>query len=119
MNAVIYGIRNCDTVRKARAWLDGHGVAHSFHDYKAAGIDASRLRSWCSALGWEILINRAGTTFRKLPESQKSGLDEARAVALMLAHHSLIRRPVLETGDGRLLVGFRADDYAEVFHTTD
>lgn len=119
MSVVVYGIRNCDTVRKARAWMDGHGVAHAFHDYRTAGIDAARLRSWCAALGWEVLINRAGTTFRKLPESQKTGLDEARAIALMQAHPSLIRRPVLESGDGRLLVGFRADDYAKVFGTAD
>jgi arsenate reductase len=119
MKPVVYGIRNCDTVRKARAWLDGHGVDHDFHDYKSAGVDPARLRAWCAAMGWEALINRSGTTFRKLPEPQKTGLDEGRAIALMQAHPSLIRRPVLEHGDGRLLVGFRADEYGAAFCNAD
>ena len=101
----MYGIRNCDTVKKARAWLDARGVAYAFHDYKASGIDAARLESWCAELGWEALLNRAGTTFRKLAESDRQQLDAARAKALMLAHPSLIKRPVLDLGSRRL-VGF-------------
>jgi len=107
---ILYGIRNCDTVRKARAWLDARGIAYDFHDYKAAGIDEPRLRSWAAELGWEKLLNRAGTTFRKLPESAKAGLDEDKAIALMLAQPSMIRRPLLDLGDRRLL-GFSADAY--------
>jgi len=106
----MYGIRNCDTVKKARAWLDGRGVAYDFHDYKTAGIDAGRLRAWADELGWERLLNRAGTTFRKLPDADKEGLDRDRAIALMLAQPSMIRRPVLDLGDRRLL-GFSAADY--------
>ncbi len=108
----IYGIRNCDTMKKARAWLDGHGVAYAFHDYKAAGIDRPRLEGWVRELGWEPLLNRAGTTFRKLPDADKQGLDERKAVALMLAQPSMIKRPVLDV-DGRLLVGFEPGRYAE------
>jgi arsenate reductase len=109
----IYGIKNCDTMKKARAWLDGHGVAYAFHDYKSAGIDRARLEGWIRELGWEALLNRAGTTFRKLPEAAKEGLDERRAVALMLEQPSMIRRPVLEA-DGRLLVGFEPVEYETV-----
>ena len=101
----MYGIRNCDTVKKARAWLDARGVAYAFHDYKASGIDPARLESWCAELGWEALLNRAGTTFRKLAESDRQQLDAARAKALMLAQPSLIKRPVLDLGSRRL-VGF-------------
>jgi len=99
----LYGIRNCDTVRKARAWLDSRGIAYDFHDYKTAGIDAARLRAWAGELGWEKLLNRAGTTFRKLPDADKAGLDEAGAIALMLAQPSMIKRPVLDLDDRRLL----------------
>jgi arsenate reductase (glutaredoxin) len=106
----IYGIKNCDTMKKARGWLDEHGVAYAFHDYKDAGIDAGRLQSWMAKAGWETLLNRAGTTFRKLPDAQKTGLTERKAIALMLAQPSLIKRPVLEIGD-RLLVGFKPDAY--------
>jgi arsenate reductase len=102
---ILYGIRNCDTVKKARAWLDARGIAYAFHDYKIAGIDEARLRAWAAELGWEKLLNRAGTTFRKLPEADKMGLDEDKAIALMLAHPSMIRRPVLDLG-ARRLVGF-------------
>ena len=98
----LYGIRNCDTVRKARAWLDGRGVGYDFHDYKIAGIDEARLRAWAAELGWETLLNRAGTTFRKLPETAKQGLDADKAVALMLAQPSMIRRPLLDLGDRRV-----------------
>jgi len=107
----IYGIKNCDTMKKARAWLDGRGVAYAFHDYKASGIERGRLQGWAQAVGWETLLNRAGTTFRKLPEADKDGLNESKAIALMLAQPSMIKRPVLDLGD-RLLVGFKPDHYA-------
>jgi arsenate reductase len=109
----IYGIKNCDTMKKARAWLDKRGVAYSFHDYKAAGIDRERLEGWSKKVGWESLLNRAGTTFRKLPEKDKSGLDARKALALMLAQPSMIKRPVLELDGGKLLVGFSPEQYAE------
>jgi arsenate reductase len=109
----IYGIKNCDTMKKARAWLDKRGVVYSFHDYKAAGIDRERLEGWSKKVGWEILLNRAGTTFRKLPEKDKSGLDARKALALMLAQPSMIKRPVLELDGGKLLVGFSPEQYAE------
>jgi arsenate reductase (glutaredoxin) len=110
LTPTIYGIKNCDTMKKARAWLDAHRIAYAFHDYKEAGIDAPRLTGWIAKTGWETLLNRGGTTFRKLPDEQKAGLTERKAVALMLAHPSLIKRPVLETG-GRVLVGFKPDVY--------
>ena len=113
--AVIYGIKNCDTMKKARAWLDAKGVAYTFHDYKAQGVDRGRLEGWAERVGWEALLNRAGTTFRKLPEADKEGLNQKKAVALMLAQPSMIKRPVLDLGDGRLLVGFKPDAYAEAF----
>ena len=108
---ILYGIRNCDTVKKARAWLEAAGVAYAFHDYKSAGVDVARLNGWVDRLGWEALLNRSGTTFRKLPDAAKADLDRERAVAIMLAHPSAIRRPVLEGGE-TLLVGFDADAYA-------
>ncbi|MFA6139211.1 MAG: ArsC family reductase [Hyphomicrobium sp.] len=107
----IYGIPNCDTMKKARAWLDDHGVAYDFHDYKKVGIDRQRLETWSRKVGWETLLNRAGTTFRKLSDSDKQGLNERKAIDLMLAQPSLIKRPVLEHGGGKLLVGFKADIY--------
>jgi len=110
VTTTIYGIKACDTMKKARDWLDGHGVAHGFHDYKTVGIDRARLEGWSRAVGWETLLNRAGTTFRKLPEADKQELDEAKAIALMLAQPSMIKRPVLDL-DGRLLVGFKPDQY--------
>jgi arsenate reductase len=110
MTVTMYGIPNCDTVKKARTWLDGHGIAYAFHDYKKAGIDEGRLRGWTGEFGWEKMLNRAGTTFRKLPEADREGLDEDKAVALMLAQPSMIKRPVLDLGDRRLL-GFSADVY--------
>lgn len=106
----IYGIRNCDTMKKARAWLDTKGVAYDFHDYKMAGIERDRLEGWVRKVGWEVLLNRAGTTFRKLPENDKEGLTESKAIALMIAQPSMIKRPVLEAG-GKLLVGFKPDQY--------
>ncbi len=107
----IYGIKNCDTMKKARAWLDSHGVAYDFHDYKTAGIAKDKLKSWSDEVGWETLLNRAGTTFRKLPDGDKEGLNERKALALMLAQPSMIKRPVLDLG-GKLLVGFKPEIYA-------
>lgn len=111
MTVTIYGIKNCDTMKKARAWLDSHKIAYDFHDYKSAGIDRKRLEGWCKEVGWEILLNRAGTTFRALPEADKAGLTEKKAIALMLAQPSMIKRPVLDLGS-QLLVGFKPDIYA-------
>ena len=110
MPITIYGIKNCDTMKKARAWLDGHGVAYDFHDYKTAGIARDKLEQWSDAVGWEILLNRAGTTFRKLPDNEREDLNERKALALMLAQPSMIKRPVLDLG-GKLLVGFKPDIY--------
>jgi arsenate reductase len=107
----IYGIKNCDTMKKARAWLDDHGVAYDFHDYKLAGIAKDKLKQWSDEVGWETLLNRAGTTFKKLPDGDKEGLNERKALALMLAQPSMIKRPVLDLG-GKLLVGFKPDVYA-------
>lgn len=117
MNAgpiTIYGIVNCDTMKKARAWLDGHGVAYDFHDYKAKGIEASRVEGWAREVGWETLLNRAGTTFRKLVDYEKAGLNEKKAVALMAALPTMIKRPVLDLGD-RIIVGFKPETYATAF----
>lgn len=108
----LYGIPNCDTVKKARSWLQERGVPYDFHDYKKAGIDAARLRGWASAVGWESLLNRAGTTFRKLPDADKAGIDADRAIALMVAQPSMIKRPVVEHGDA-VLVGFAPDAWAD------
>ena len=110
----IYGIKNCDTMKKARAWLDDRGVAYAFHDYKTAGIERSMLEAWAREAGWETLLNRAGTTFRKLPEKDKEGLTETTAIALMAAQPSMIKRPVLDLGS-RLLVGFKPDQYEKAF----
>jgi Spx/MgsR family transcriptional regulator len=110
LNVTIYGIKNCDTMKKASAWLDSHGVKYVFHDYKIAGVDRDRLEHWCKQLGWEVVLNRAGTTFRKLADQDKQTLDQRKAVALMLAQPSLIKRPVLEHR-GQLLVGFKPDLY--------
>jgi arsenate reductase len=109
----IYGIKNCDTMKKARAWLDAHDVAYEFHDYKVSGIDRATLEKWAKITGWEVLLNRAGTTFRKLPESAKAGLTEARAIKLMLEQPSMIKRPVLERGQ-TLLVGFSEERYSAI-----
>jgi arsenate reductase len=109
----IYGIKNCDTMKKARAWLDQHGIAYEFHDYKTAGIERGRLEAWARAVGWETLLNRAGTSFRTLSEQDKQGLTEKKAIALMIAQPSMIKRPVLDIG-GKLLVGFRPERYEEL-----
>ncbi len=111
MTLTLFGIKNCDTMKKARAWLDAAGVAYGFHDYKAAGIDAATLGGWVDALGWEAVLNRAGTTFRALPEADKADLDAPRAIALMLAQPSMIKRPML-VGDGLLIAGFKPETYA-------
>jgi len=111
LSITIYGIKNCDTMKKARAWLDKHGVDYSFHDYKTAGVDKDHLARWSKAVGWETLLNRAGTTFRKLPDADKTNLTEKKAMALMLAQPSMIKRPVLDVG-GKLLVGFKPENYA-------
>ncbi len=110
MAITIYGIKNCDTMKKARTWLDKHGVDYAFHDYKAAGIDKDHLARWSKSVGWETLLNRAGTTFRKLPDADKNDLTEKKAMALMLAQPSMIKRPVLEA-DGKVLVGFKPEIY--------
>lgn len=110
----IYGIKNCDTMKKARTWLDGHDVAYTFHDYKAEGIDKALLERWSKEVGWEVLLNRAGTTFRALPDKDKEGLNEKKAIALMIAQPSMIKRPVLDVG-GKLLVGFKLGAYEKQF----
>jgi len=110
-STTIYGIKNCDTMKKARAWLDSHGVTYEFHDYKTAGAPKDKLKAWCDEVGWETLLNRAGTTFRSLPDADKEGLNERKALALMLAQPSMIKRPVFEVG-GKLLVGFKPEVYA-------
>jgi arsenate reductase (glutaredoxin) len=110
----IHGIKTCDTMKKARAWLDAHGVAYAFHDYKVSGIARDQLEGWAREVGWEVLLNRAGTTFRKLPDGDKVGLTEKKAIALMLAQPSLIKRPVLDVG-GKLLVGFKPEQYEAAF----
>jgi arsenate reductase len=114
MTTTIYGIPNCDTIKKARTWLDAAGVPFAFHDYKKSGVDPAALDRWIAAVGWEVLLNRAGTTFRKLPDADRAELTADKARALMIAHPSLIKRPVLEH-DGGVEVGFRPDRYAALF----
>lgn len=114
MNATLYGIRNCDTMKKAWTWLDEHAIAYAFHDYKKEGVSRAKLEAWAARVGWERLLNRAGTTFRKLPEADRTGLDEAKAIRLMQAQPSMIKRPVLEA-NGDLLVGFKPADYEAAF----
>ncbi len=110
----IYGIRNCDTMKKAWTWLDAKGLAYTLHDYKKAGIDKATLESWAKQVGWEVLLNRAGTTFKSLPENNKQNLTEKKAIALMQANPSMIKRPVLDVG-GKLIVGFKPEIYAAAF----
>lgn len=109
-SVTIYGIKNCDTMKKARAWLDGRGVVYGFHDYKAKGIERDMLEGWARAVGWEMLLNRAGTTFKKLPEAERADVTETTALALMLKQPSMIKRPVLDV-DGKLIVGFKMEAY--------
>lgn len=110
MAAKLFGIKNCDTMKKAWTWLDAHGVTYAFHDYKKDGIDRATLELWVARVGWEVLLNRAGTTFRKLPEAERADIDAEKAVSLMLAYPSTIKRPVLDV-DLRLIVGFRPAEY--------
>lgn len=114
MTTTIYGIKNCDTMKKAFGWLKEAGKDHAFHDYKTAGIDPASLEAWEAKVGWETLINRAGTTFRALPDADKADLGRDKAIALMLANPSMIKRPVLVDGD-RMLVGFKPDLYQSFF----
>jgi arsenate reductase len=111
VSITIYGIKNCDTMKKARAFLDKKGVAYDFHDYKTKGIERAKLEGWAKKTGWEKLLNRAGTTFRKLPDKNKDGVTEKKAIALMLAQPSMIKRPVLELPGGKVLVGFKPEEY--------
>lgn len=111
MTITIYGIKNCDTMKKAFAWLDRNGVDYAFHDYKKAGADKALLERWSKKLGWETVLNRAGMTFRKLPEKDKEALNEAKAIRLMLAQPSMIKRPILDSGGGKLLAGFKPEEY--------
>jgi Spx/MgsR family transcriptional regulator len=114
MSVTIYGIKNCDTMKKARAWLAEHSIEAGFHDYKASGIDEAHLKRWCAEAGWETVLNRAGTTFRKLDDADKQDLDAGKAIALMLAQPSMIKRPVLEA-DSRIIIGFKPDRYEQFF----
>lgn len=114
MAVTIYGIRNCDTMKKAFAWLDGHDVDYAFHDYKKRGVERAQLERWCKDAGWEKVLNRAGTTFRKLPDTAKEGLDQRKAIALMLEQPSMIKRPVVETGR-TIEIGFAPERYAGLF----
>ena len=114
MPPVIYGIKNCDTMKKARAWMEARGLEYQFHDYKASGIDREKLLDWSRKLGWSRLLNQSGTTFRKLPPADKEGLDENKAISLMLAQPSMIRRPVLES-DGNVIAGFKPEEYSDCF----
>ena len=114
MTLTLYGIPNCDTVKKARRWLDDHGVAYRFHDFRKDGLDPAKLQDWIDAVGWEKLLNKAGTTFRQLPDARKQGLDAAAAKALMIEAPAMIKRPVVEAADG-VSVGFAADDWHKRF----
>ena len=114
MTITLYGIPNCDTVKKARQWLETRGMVYEFHDYKKAGADAAKLAAWCDAAGWETVLNRAGTTFKKLPDADRADLTQAKAVALMLEQSSMIKRPVVEY-DGGLLIGFKPELYEKAF----
>jgi arsenate reductase len=113
-HVTIHGIKACDTMKKARDWLDAHGVAYAFHDYKTQGVTRDVLEAWAERVGWETLLNRAGTTFRKLADADKTNLTAGKAIALMAAQPSMIKRPVLDVG-GRLIVGFKPEVYAAAF----
>jgi arsenate reductase len=116
MTITVYGIKACSTIKKARDWLDGHGVVYTFYDYKLSGADADRLKAWCDEFGWETVLNRSGTTFRKVPETERQNLDAAKAIKLMLAQPSMIKRPVIDLGSRRL-IGFKPEVYAAAFKT--
>jgi arsenate reductase (glutaredoxin) len=113
MKPTMYGIKNCETIKKARAFLEKEGVEYAFHDYKTAGVERERLEAWAKKVGWETLLNRAGTMFRKLPDKDKNVSSAAKAIALMLDQPSMIKRPVLDLGDGKLLVGFKPEAYKD------
>ncbi|WP_135209675.1 ArsC family reductase [Vitreimonas flagellata] len=113
-SVTLYGIKNCDTMKKARTWLDERGVAYAFHDYKAEGVDKATLERWAKEVSWEILLNRAGATFKKLPDKDRENLTEKKAIGLMEAQPSMIKRPVLDVG-GKLTVGFKPEIYAKLF----
>jgi len=113
MAVTIYGIKNCDTMKKAFAFLDRHKIDYAFHDYKSKGMEREKLEAWAKKAGWEILLNRAGTTFKKLPDNDKAGLSEKKAIALMLKQPSMIKRPVIESG-AKLLVGFKPEEYEKL-----
>ena len=110
----LYGIKNCDTMKKARAWLDSHAIAYDFHDYKVEGVEAAALKRWVHEAGWEVLLNRAGTTFRKLDDKDKTSLNETKAIALMMAQPAMIKRPVLLIGN-KVIVGFKPEIYRQLF----
>ena len=114
MTVTLYGIPNCDTVKKARTWLDKEGIAYTFHDYKKAGVTAAKVKGWSKTLGWEVVLNRAGTTFRKLPDEAKEGLNATKAIALMVEQPSMIKRPIVEH-DGGLLIGFKQPEWEAAF----
>jgi transcriptional regulator, Spx/MgsR family len=114
MTITIHGIKNCDTMKKAFTWLDEHGVAYDFHDYKKVPPTKAQLTEWCRAIGWETVLNRAGPTFRKLPDESKTGLNQTKAIALMLTNPSMIKRPILETGSA-IEIGFKPERYATLF----
>lgn len=113
MAITMYGIKNCDTIKKARTWLEKNKIDYDFHDYKTAGVERAQLEAWSKTVGWETLLNRAGTTFRKLPDKDKAVADEKKAIALMLAQPSMIKRPVLDLGRGKLIVGFKPEVYVD------
>lgn len=114
MATTVYGIKNCDTIKKARAWLEKHGVEYTFHDVRSDGLDETTLRNWVKSVGWETLLNTRGTTWRKLPEQDKAAMNEGKAVKLMLSQPSIIKRPVLKQGK-LVQVGFKEDEYKKLF----
>ena len=114
MSVTVYGIKNCDTMKKAFAWLEQHRIAYDFHDYKKAGVTKAQLAKWCRAAGWETVLNRAGPTFRKLPDAAKENLNQEKAIALMIGNPSMIKRPIVEHG-GAIEIGFKPERYAALF----
>jgi len=114
MSATIFGIKNCDTMKKAFTWLETHGVTYEFHDYKKSGVTKANLTRWCREAGWETVLNRAGTTFRKLPDADRQDLNQEKAIALMAGNPSMIKRPIVERG-GRIEIGFKSERYAAFF----
>jgi len=113
----MFGIKNCDTIKKARKWLEAEGIEYQFHDYKKDGLSPEMLNGWVKDLGWEALVNKRGTTWRKLPEETKDSIDEAMAITVMLENTSIIKRPLLSNGTNKTLLGFKADEYQEFFNS--